>query len=212
MIRIIIADDHPVVRAGVSQIVARSEDIRVAGEADSGESLLREILKASYDVVVMDMSMPGMGGIETLKRIKAVRPRLPVLILSIHPEDQLASPTLKAGASGYLNKTGIPEELIRAIRQVVAGRKYVSAEYAAKLAAGLGSDGAQSPHHRLSDREFQVFCSIVNGKPLTEIASDLGLSIKTIGTYRTRILEKMELSTNAALVAYAVKNNLCPVS
>jgi DNA-binding NarL/FixJ family response regulator len=192
--------------------VARSADIRVAGEADSGESLLREIRKTNYDVVVMDMSMPGMGGLEALQRIKAVRPRLPVLILSIHPEDQLASRTLKAGASGYLNKASIPEELIRAIRQVMAGRKYVSAEYAAKLAAGLGSDGAQSPRHRLSDREFQVFCSIVNGKPLTEIASDLGLSIKTIGTYRTRILEKMGLSTNAALVAYAVKNDLCPVS
>ena len=212
MIRIVIADDHPVVRAGVSQIVARSADIRVAGEADSGESLLREIRKTSCDVVVMDMSMPGMGGLEALQRIKAIWPRLPVLILSIHPEDQLAPPTLKAGASGYLNKASIPEELIRAIRQVMAGRKYVSAEYAAKLAAGLGSADAQAPHHRLSDREFQVFCSIVNGKPLTEIASDLGLSIKTIGTYRTRILEKMELSSNAALVAYAVKNDLCPVA
>ncbi len=212
MIHVIIADDHPVVRAGVSKIVAQSGDICVAGEADSGECLLREIQKKSYDVAVMDMTMPGMGGFETLKRIKAIKPQIPVLILSIHPEDQLASRALKAGAAGYLNKASVPEELIRAIRQVMAGRKYISPEFAAKLAADLVNGAAPSPHHRLSDREFQVFCSIVNGKPLTEIASDLGLSIKTIGTYRTRILEKMEMSTNAALVAYAVKNNLCSVS
>lgn len=212
MIHVIIADDHPVIRAGVSKIVAQSGDICVAGEADSGECLLMEIRKTSYDVAVMDMTMPGMGGFETLKRIKAIKPRLPVLILSIHPEDQLASQALKAGASGYLNKASLPEELIRAIRQVAAGRKYVSLDFAAKLAADLGRGEPKPLHQRLSDREFQVFCSIVNGKTLTEIASVFNLSIKTIGTYRTRILEKMEMSTNAALVAYAVKNNLCSVS
>lgn len=212
MIHIIIADDHPVVRAGVSKIAAQSGDIRVAGEADSGECLLAELQKRSYDVVLLDMTMPGMGGFTTLKRIKSIHPEIPVLILSVHPEDQLAAHTLKAGASGYLNKASVPEELVRAVRQVAAGRKYVSPEFAEKMAADLSRGAPQPPHQRLSGREFQVFCSIVNGRTLTETASVLNLSIKTIGTYRARILEKMEMSTNSALIAYAVKNNLCSIA
>lgn len=212
MINIIIADDHPVVRAGVAKIAAQSEDIRVAGEADSGEGLLREIEEKSYDVVVLDMAMPGMGGFATLKRIKAVKPQLPVLVLSIYPEDQLAARTLKAGASGYLNKASVPEELIRAIRQIMAGRKYVSPDFAAKMVADVCSGAAQLPHQRLSDREFQVFCSIAGGKTLAEIAAGLNLSVKTVGTYRARILEKMEMDSNAQLIAYAAKNSLGSVA
>ncbi len=209
MIRIIIADDHPVVRAGMRQILSESEDLEIATEAGSGEELLEAIAGADFDVALLDITMPGIGGLDTLKRIKALRPRLPVLMLSIHTENQFAVRCLRAGAAGYLAKESAPEELVKAIRQVIGGRKYVSTDLAERLAMDLGRDLRRLPHERLSDRELQVLCLLARGRTVTDIAVDLNLSAKTISTYRSRILEKMGMSTNAELIAYAVKNELC---
>lgn len=209
MIRIIIADDHPIVRAGMRQILAESDDVVVAAEVDSGEKILQEIAAADYDVALLDITMPGMGGLEALKRIKTLSPQLPVLMLSIHTEDQFAVRCLKAGASGYLTKASAPEELVKAIRRVVGGRKYISTDLAEKLAMGLGVNPRLLPHERLSDREFQVLSMIARGMTVTDVARDLRLSVKTVSTYRTRVIEKMGMANNAELIAYAVKNNLC---
>jgi DNA-binding NarL/FixJ family response regulator len=209
MIKVIIADDHPIVRAGMKQILSESGDILVAGEADSGEGLLQAIQKAAYDAVLLDITMPGIGGLETLKRIRALKPDLPVLILSIHSEEQFALRTLKAGAAGYLTKSSAPAELVRAIRQVTAGRKFISAAFGEKLVMQFQHDLSRLPHERLSEREFQVLCMIANGKTVSEIAESLNLSVKTVSTYRSRILEKTGMNTSAELTTYAIRNNIC---
>lgn len=209
MINVIIADDHPIVRAGMKQILADFEDIFVAAEAGDGEDLLKKIGENRFDVVLLDITMPGMGGLETLKRVKALKKELPVLMLSIHDEEQFAMRTLKAGAAGYLTKGSAPDELVKAIRQVSKGRKYISQDFAEKLAADLHQDVRRLPHERLSDRELQVLCMMAAGKTASGIASNLHISIKTVSTYRSRILEKMGMATNAELIAYAVKNNIC---
>jgi two-component system, NarL family, invasion response regulator UvrY len=209
MINVIIADDHPIVRAGMKQVLAESADILVAAETGSGEALIREIQKADFDVVLLDITMPGIGGLETLKRIKALKPDLPVLMLSIHSEDQFALRTLRAGAAGYLTKESAPDELVKAIRQVVGKRRYISPDFAEKLATELHQDFNHLPHERLSDRELQVLCMMAAGKTASGIAAALNLSVKTVSTYRTRLIEKMGLATNAELIGYAIRNNLC---
>jgi two-component system invasion response regulator UvrY len=208
MIKILIADDHAVVREGLKQILSESPTMTVTAEASTGQEVLNMIGKKEIDLVVLDIAMPGRGGLDILKEIKNQKPKLPVLILSMYPEDQYAVRVLKAGASGYLTKESAPDELIKAIRQITQGKKYVSPSLAEKLALDLEISSEKPPHEALSDREFQVMCLIASGKTLKEIAEELSLSIKTISTYRTRILEKMNMKSNAELTHYAIKNRV----
>ena len=208
MIKIIIADDHAIVREGLKQIIAETSDMMVADEASTGHEVLDKVRDNEYDVVVLDISMPGADGLDILKQLKRERPKLSVLVLSMHPEEQYAVRVLKAGAAGYLTKESAPDELIMAIRRVARGGKYVSPTLAEKMAFDLAHDKVKSPHETLSDREYQVMCLIAAGKRAKEIAEELCLSIKTISTYRSRILEKMEMKNNAELTHYAIKEGL----
>jgi len=208
MIKILIADDHAVVRAGLKQIVAESTDMLVAGEAADGQQVLDLIRKGIWDLILLDIAMPARGGMETLKILRHERPDIPVLILSMYPEEQYAIRTMKAGAAGYLTKESTPEELVTAIRKVSAGGKYVSSSLAETLANELGRKEEKPPHETLSDREYQIMPLIATGKTVTQIAKELSLSIKTISTYRSRILEKMGMKNNAELTYYAIKNRL----
>jgi len=208
MIRILIADDHPVVRQGLKQVVAETSDMAVADEASNAQEVLDKVWSNDYDVVVLDITMPGRGGLDILKQLKVEKSGLPVLILSIHPEEQYAIRALKAGAAGYLTKGSAPEELTAAIRQVSAGKKYISSSLAEKLALHLENDTDKPIHEKLSDREYQILCKIASGEALKEIAQELFLSEKTISTYRSRILEKMNMKSNAELTYYAIKNGL----
>lgn len=208
-IRILIADDHAIVRAGLKQFIADESDMVVAGEAESGEQTLKLVHEGEWDIVLLDISMPGKSGVDTLKNLKHSHPQLPVLILSAFPEAQYALNLLRAGASGYLNKESAPAELVKAIRVVISGRKYVGPGLAQMLANDL--DGAHSNrplHTQLSEREFQIFCKLAGGQAVSNIADELCLSVKTISTYRTRIMEKMDMKTNADLTYYAIKNEL----
>ena len=208
MIRILVADDHAIVREGLKQILADVGDMTVCDEAASGAETLAKIRKREYDVVLLDISMPGRSGLEILKDIKTEHPKQPVLILSMHAEEQYAVRALRAGASGYLTKASAPDELIGAIRKVSYGRKYVSASLAEKLAFALDIDTKKPPHETLSDREYQVMLMIASGKSVKEIAAELCLSVKTISTYRARVMEKMNMKKNAELTLYAVRNRL----
>jgi two-component system, NarL family, invasion response regulator UvrY len=208
MIKIFIADDHPVVRMGIKQILSEVKDMTVADESGTGQETLKKVAKNDYDVILLDISMPGRNGLDILRELKNKKPKIPVLILSIYPEDQYAVRVLKLGAAGYLTKESVPEELINAIRKVAQGRKYISASLAEKLASDLELNTEKSPHEILSDREYQVLCLLASGKRLKDIADTLSLSIKTISTYRTRILEKMKMDNNAELIRYALQNNL----
>jgi len=208
VIKIIIVDDHAVVRKGLKQIFDETADIAVVDEAGSGNELIDKIRHTKYDVVLLDISMPGKDGLDTLKDIKNIRPELPVLIFTVYPEDQYAVRVLRAGASGYINKESEPEELIEAIRKIALGRKYISPFLAELLATNLEAGGETPLHDNLSDREFQVMCKIASGKKVTQIAQELSLSINTISTYRNRILEKMNLKSNTEITHYAIKNNL----
>ncbi len=208
MIKIIIADDHAIVRKGLRQIVEETPDMIVTDEASNCQEVLEKVRKGNFDVVILDLTMPGRGGVDTLKEIKSEKPDLPVLVLSVHPEEQYAMRVLKAGAAGYVNKESAPVELIEAIRKVASGRKYISTTLAENLALNLDSDFEKPLHESLSDREFQVMCKIAMGKTMTDIANELNLSIKTISTYRTRILEKMNMKSNAEIARYAIKNGL----
>jgi two-component system invasion response regulator UvrY len=208
MIKILIADDHTVVREGLKQIVAETSDMVVSDEASNGHEVLNKALSSDYDVIVLDITMPGIHGLDVLKQIKSQKPALPVLVLSMHPEEQYAVRVLKAGAAGYLTKESASEELIAAIRKVSSGRKYITSSLAEKIASGLGTDAEKLPHEFLSDREYQVICMIAEGKTVKEIADELYLSVKTISTYRSRILEKTGMKTNAELTRYALQNSL----
>jgi len=208
MLRILIADDHPVVRQGLRQIIAETSDMVVVDEASNGWEVLSKVRASSYDVVLLDISMPGRSGVDILKELKDERPGLPVLILSIHPEEQYALRALRAGASGYLTKESAPDELVAAIRKISMGGKYVSSSLAEILASELGTSDEELPHKTLSNREYQVMRMIALGKTVTEIAEELSLSVKTVSTYRSRILEKMRMKNNAEITYYAVKNRL----
>ena len=207
-IRVLIADDHAIIRQGLKQILSDTEDLEVVAEADGGVKALQVLRNTQCDVVLMDVSMPDRNGIDTLKLVKKEFPRLPVLILSMHPEEQYAVRALRAGAAGYLSKQGAPEQLVTAIRQVAAGKKYVSAAVAEELANAIGEDVERPPHEKLSDREYQTLCMISSGKTLTQIAEQLNLSVKTVSVYRARLLEKMKLRKNAELTHYGLKHGL----
>ena len=208
MIKVLFAEDHTIVREGLKQILADTKDIIVAGEAADGDEALARIREEDYDVVVMDISMPGKNGLEVLKELKEIRPGLPVLILSMYPEDVYAVRSFRNGASGYLSKESAPAELIGAIRKVSAGKRFVSAALAEKLVVNLGDETGKPLHAKLSEREYQILCLIASGKTGKEIAAELSLSAKTVSTYRTRILEKMDLKNNAELTHYAIQNGL----
>ncbi len=210
MINIIITDDHAVVRKGLKQIIEEIPGFVVTGEASSGNELLEMVKKERYDVVILDISMPGKDGLDTLKELRQIAPELPVLVFTIYPEEQYAVRLLKAGASGYINKESSPEELLKAIERVTRGRKYISPQLAELLANNLDNTAPDEMplHEALSDREFQVMCMIASGKTPTQIANELALSINTISTYRIRILEKMKMKSNAEITHYAIKNRL----
>ena len=208
MIRILIADDHAIVRAGLKQFIADQVDMEVTGEAVTGAEAIAAVRSGEFDVVLLDISMPDKNGIDTLKTIKHVRPELPVLMLSAYAEDQYAVNLLRAGAAGYLNKEAASSQLVGAIRTVVLGRKFVSPSLAQILADGVSGDADRPLHAELSQREFQIFCKLAAGAAVSKIADELNLSVKTVSTYRTRVLEKMAMKTNADLTYYAIKNGL----
>jgi len=208
MIKVLVAYDHPVVRQGLLQILGATEDIVVAGEATSGHEVLERARCTECDVVILDLSMPGIDGLDVLKQLKRERPRLPVLILTMHAEDQFAIRALKAGASGYLTKESAPAQLVGAIRRVFGGGRYISAQLAERLADHLDPEKERFGHEKLSDREYHVLRLIAAGRTTREISADLSLSVKTISTYRSRIFEKMQMKTPAELAAYVVRNRL----
>ena len=208
MIRVCVIDDHAVVREGLKRIIAENPGMAVTAEAADGMEAMRVIQSEPCDVVLLDITMPNRNGLDVLKQIRTDSPRLPVLILSMHAEDQYAVRVLRAGAAGYLTKESAPAKLVQAIRKVVRGGKYVSTSLAEKLVFDLNSDSTKAPHEILSDREYQVLCMIASGKTVTMIAVELGLSVKTISTYRVRILEKLNMKNNAELTRYAIKEGL----
>ncbi len=208
MIKILIADDHRIVREGLKQILAETNDMIVADEANNAQEVLKKIWDNDYDVLLLDISMPGRSGLDILKQLKGERPKLSVLVLSMYSEEQYALRALRAGASGYMTKESAPDELIEAIRKVSTGRKYISPSVAEKLAFSLESGDERPPQETLSDREFQVMCMIASGKTIKAIADELSLSVKTVSTYRARILEKMRMKNNAELTHYAIQNKL----
>ena len=210
MIRVLIADDHTLVREGLRQLLAATTDIRVAAEAANGDEALALVKAHDYDLAVLDMSMPGVSGIELIKRVRLEKPRLRLLVLSMHGEQQYAARALKAGASGYLTKDSASALLVGAIRKIAAGGLHITEAAAAELVAGRGAAhaGDREPHARLSNREFEVFRLLVQGRGPTEIADQLHLSVKTVSTHKTRILEKMAMASVAELVRYAVEKKL----
>ena len=208
MLRILLADDHAVVRQGIKQILAEAFTQATFGEAQNTHDLLELVGNERWDIVVLDLTMPGGNGLEALKQIKHDHPRLPVMILSMFPADQYAVRTIRAGAAGYLNKESAPEELVQAIRKILQGGEYISASVADELVLHARHEEDQPLHKRLSDREFQVLCLIASGKVIKEISTELALSAKTISTYRARLLDKMNMKTNADLTQYAIRNGL----
>ena len=208
MIRVVLADDHAIVRAGLRELLTATGDITVIGEATNGQDTLAAVREGGFDVLVLDMSMPGRSGIELIKLVKAEQPRLRVLVLSMHSEKQYAVRAVKAGAAGYLTKETAADELVSAIRRVAGGGAYITPETAERLVLESSSRAEGPLHGRLSDREFEVFRKLVAGRSVTDIAHDLTLSVKTISTHKARILEKMGYSSQAELVRYAVEHGL----
>ncbi len=208
MIRILVADDHIVVRRGLRMILLEGFPGATIEEVSDAEDLVKLVIKESWDVVISDLSMPGRSGLDALQQIKQIKPTLPVLILSIHPEDQYAIRVLKAGASGYLSKGMAPDELVNAVQKVMMGKKYITAAVAEKLTSIFDDDKNKAPHELLSDREFSVLKLLASGKSVSEIAESLFLSVTTVSTYRARIISKMNLKNNAELTLYAIENKL----
>ena len=207
-IKVLVADDHEIVRQGLKTIISEHSDLSIAGEAENGNQVLKILKKTKVDVVLLDFDMPEKNGLDTLIELKALYPKLPVMILSIFPEDHYGTRFLKAGASGYLQKSSATDQLIDAIRKVFNGGKYISSALTDKLVTGLNKDKEQFLHESLTDREFQVFRLLATGKKLKEMADELCLSINTISTYRSRILQKMDLKSNADVIRYAIENGL----
>lgn len=210
-IKILIADDHAIVREGLKQIVVEEHDMNVLSEAENAEELMKNLELNSFDIVILDINMPGKSGLDALKDIKHFYPDLPVLILSMYNEDLYGIRALKAGAFGYLKKASAPDELVSAIRKIVAGKKYISPVLAEKLADNLTHSNSESLHEKLSDREYEIMCSIAIGKSAEEIANELSLSINTVYSYRNRILEKMSMKSNVELTQYALQNKLIEI-
>jgi len=208
MIKILIADDHPIVRQGLKQILADEPDMAVGGEARHSREVLLLVRKGNWDIVVLDLTMPGRGGLDVLRELKQAHPKLPVLVLSMHSEDQYEVRAFKAGAAGYLTKESAPEKLVKAVRKILSGGKYVSPSLAEKLALDLERRNSKALYESLSDREHQVLCMIASGKTVKEIAAELFLSVKTISTFRSRILKKMKMKNNAQLTHYAIERRL----
>ena len=208
MIRILIADDHAIVRKGLKQLIHDEYPSALVEEVGDVESLIKQVMKANWDVLICDISMPGRSGVEALHQVKQINPQLPVLIMSMHPEDQYALRVLKAGASGYLSKDTVHEELINALRTIKLGRKYITPSIAEKLASAFETNNGRQLHENLSDREFDVFKMLAAGKSVSEIAAQLSLSATTVSTYRSRILEKMVMKNNADLTRYALEKNI----
>ena len=208
MIQILIVDDHAILRRGLKEILEREfRDVSIGG-AGTAEQALTQLGSEEWDLVILDITMPGRSGVDVLRHLKALRPKLPVLVLSMHPEDQYGKRVLKAGASGYMNKESAPEELIKAVRKLLSGGRYVSPTLAETLAVDLGRDDGRPAHERLSDREFEVLRKMASGKTVGQIAQELHLSVPTVSTYRARILEKMGMSNTAELIRYALSHHL----
>jgi two-component system, NarL family, invasion response regulator UvrY len=208
MLRILIADDHAIIRRGLKQILLEEYPSAVIEEANDAEGVIKKTASDEWDIIISDLSMPGRSGLDVVQHVKQNFPKLPVLILSIHPEEQYAIRVLKAGAAGYLSKDTATEELVKAVQRVLQGRKYISSAIAEKMADGLDLDVIKPPHEVLSDREFDVFKMIAAGKTVSEIAEQLSLSITTVSTYRARIMVKMDMKTNAELTRYGLENKL----
>jgi two-component system invasion response regulator UvrY len=208
MIKILVVDDHTIVREGLKKILVDTPDMVVADEASNGQEVIKKVGNNDYDLILLDISLPGRSGLDVLKQLKCTKPKLPILILSMHPEEQYAVRSLRAGASGYLTKQSVSNELIDAIRKVAQGRKYITPSLAEKLAFELVVDARKLPHETLSDREYQVMCMIGSGKTVKEIAETLSLSVRTISTHRAHILKKMKMKNNAQLTFYAIRNAL----
>ncbi len=208
MIRILIADDHAIVRHGLKQIIEEDGQMQVVAEAESGVEAMRKMREITCDAVLLDISLPDMSGVDVLKQIHAEKPQLPILILSAYPEDQYAMRLIKAGAAGYMTKESAPAEVVKALLRVAGGKKYINPAVAELLANELGAPEEKLPHQLLSDREYQIFLMLASAKTVSEIADSLALSVKTVSTYRSRVLEKMRLSNNAELMRYAIDNHL----
>ncbi|HEU4382456.1 MAG TPA: response regulator transcription factor [Anaeromyxobacteraceae bacterium] len=206
--RVLVADDHALFREGLEQILADHPDITVAAKASSGPEVLDLVARHEFDLLLLDIAMPGMSGLDVLKQVRSLKPRLRVLMLSMYPEEQYAVRAIKAGALGYLTKQSASGELIEAIRKVSAGLTYISSSIADRLLVDPQPDDGRPLHEKLSDREYQIFCLIARGRPVSRIAQDLSLSVKTVSTHRVHILEKMRMETNAELTSYALKHNL----
>ena len=209
MIRVLVADDHTIVREGLKRILAGEDDIEVAGEAVNGHEVMQRVREGGFDLLVLDMSMPGKSGVELIKQVKDERPRLPVLVLTMHEEGEYAVRAIRAGASGYLTKEGATAQLVEAIRRIAAGRVYISPAVAEQLALdAMPAASGDEPHKQLSDREFEVFRLLVAGKGVSEIARQLHLSVKTVSTHKTNLLAKMRMASIAELVRYSMERHL----
>ena len=208
MIRLVIADDHTIVREGLKQVLSAASDLSVVGEAQNGHEVIARVRELDFDVLLLDMSMPGKSGTELIKQVHAEKPKLRILVLSMHEEEQYAVRAIKAGASGYLTKESASAQLVSAIRKVAGGGAFITSSVAEQLALGARPGAEGPPHSTLSDREFQVFKAIVAGKTVTDIASELNLSVKTVSTHKARILEKMNMTNSADLVRYAIRHRL----
>lgn len=208
MIKILIADDHSIVRTGLKQILLEGFPNAEIDEVPDAETLIQQVIKNDYDVIISDLSMPGRTGLEALQQIKQIKPKLPVLILSIHPEDQYAIRVLKAGASGYMSKDLAPDELVNAVQKVLMGKKYITDSIAEKLASVIDKDNNKQGHELLSDREFSVLKLLAAGKSVSEIADSMYLSVTTVSTYRSRIMSKMDMKSNAELTMYCLQQQL----
>jgi DNA-binding NarL/FixJ family response regulator len=208
VIRLLVADDHTIVREGLKQLLAAAEGLEVTGEARDGHEVLREIREHEFDLLLLDMSMPGKSGIELIKQVRAEKPRLRILVLTMHEERQYAIRAIRAGASGYLTKDSASRQLVEAIRKVAAGGAFISSEVAEQLALGAMPGATSMPHESLSDREFQVFRMIAEGRSVSDIAERLSLSVKTVSTHKANIMQKMQMETSGELIRYALSHKL----